>query len=129
MDTDEQERMLRERGFGLRMGFGVRPALLVIDMIKAFTDPDQPLGSNLDAQIDATGSLIEAAHARQLSVTAPAPVAVTRSLTAMTCASVASGWKMTSMGERSQIGRRKAVAHSVVRRNAASATIVCKEST
>lgn len=60
--------MLRERGFGLRMGFGVRPALLVIDMIKAFTDPDQPLGSNLDAQIDATGSLIEAAHARQLSV-------------------------------------------------------------
>ena len=36
------------------MGFGKRPALLVVDLIKAFTDPQRPLGANLDAQIAAT---------------------------------------------------------------------------
>src|SRR6266481_5826978 len=34
--TDEE--FFRQRGFGLRIGFGDRPALLVIDLIKAFTD-------------------------------------------------------------------------------------------
>ena len=29
----------RQRGFGQRIGFGQCPALIVIDMVKAFTDP------------------------------------------------------------------------------------------
>ena len=32
-------------GFGGRAGFGERPALLIIDMNKAFTDPASPLAS------------------------------------------------------------------------------------
>lgn len=39
------------RGFGMTIGFGARPALLVVDMVKAFTDPDLPLGSDLEAVI------------------------------------------------------------------------------
>ena len=42
------EEFFKERGFGLKIGFGERPALIVIDMLKAFTDPDMMLGANLD---------------------------------------------------------------------------------
>ena len=54
------EEFFRERGFGLKIGFGARPALIVIDMIKAFTDPGMMLGSNLDRQIEATQPLLAA---------------------------------------------------------------------
>jgi maleamate amidohydrolase len=58
----------KQRGFGLRIGFGERPALLVIDMLKAFTDPEQLLGANLDAQVAAIEPLLAAAHERGLMV-------------------------------------------------------------
>lgn len=57
-----------ERGFGLAMGFGRRPALVVVDLIKGFTNPDMPLGSNLDAQIEATNRLLDACHACRVPV-------------------------------------------------------------
>ena len=60
---DEQARFFRERGFGLATGFGERPAVLVIDIMKAFTDPSLPLGSNLDRQIAETNRILDAAHA------------------------------------------------------------------
>jgi maleamate amidohydrolase len=53
-----------ERGFGQRIGFGDRPALVIIDMLKAFTDPTAMLGADLDTQIAATIPLLAAAHAR-----------------------------------------------------------------
>jgi hypothetical protein len=37
--SQSDEQFFRERGFGLKIGFGQRPALLVIDMVKAFTNP------------------------------------------------------------------------------------------
>jgi nicotinamidase-related amidase len=58
----------KQRGFGLTMGFGERPALLVVDLVKAFTDSSRMLGANLDAQIAATQPLLEAAHARAIPV-------------------------------------------------------------
>jgi len=42
---------LKDRGFGRRIGFGHRPAVIVIDMQCGFTDSSQPLGANLDSQI------------------------------------------------------------------------------
>jgi nicotinamidase-related amidase len=56
------EAFFKERGFGLKMGFGQRPGLLIVDMVKAFTDPKRMLGANLDAQIEATKPLLAAAH-------------------------------------------------------------------
>lgn len=56
--TDEE--FFRQRGFGQTMGFGQRPALVIVDIIRAFTDPDMPLGSNLDAEVAATNQLIDA---------------------------------------------------------------------
>jgi nicotinamidase-related amidase len=51
------------RGFGLRLGFGERPAVVVIDFMNAFTHPDLPLGANLDAEIAATVLALGAARA------------------------------------------------------------------
>ncbi len=44
----DDEEFFRQRGFGIKMGFGERPALIVIDMLKGFTDAAMPLGANLD---------------------------------------------------------------------------------
>ncbi len=50
------------RGFGTTIGFGTRPALVVIDMVNAFTDPEMPLGSNLDAVVEQIKPLLTAAR-------------------------------------------------------------------
>ena len=62
------EEFFKSKGFGLRMGFGERPALIVIDMVKAFTNPDLPLGANLDAEVEAIAPLLETAHDREIPV-------------------------------------------------------------
>jgi maleamate amidohydrolase len=68
MTTAQELAFFQQRGFGQRIGFGLRPALLVIDMINAFTDPSMPLGANLDAQIAVINRLLLAAHARDVPV-------------------------------------------------------------
>jgi nicotinamidase-related amidase len=62
------EEFFKQRGFGLRIGFGERPALIVIDMLKAFTNPDMMLGANLDNEIAAIKPLLKAAHDRKIPV-------------------------------------------------------------
>jgi maleamate amidohydrolase len=68
MSLQRDEAFFRERGFGLRIGFGERPALIVIDMVKAFTNPAMMLGANLDAQISAMQPLLALAHERKIPV-------------------------------------------------------------
>lgn len=58
----------KKRGFSSRVGFGERPALLIVDFINAFTDGDSPLGANFDAQIAASRSLLERARMRQVPI-------------------------------------------------------------
>ena len=58
----------QQRGFGQKLGFGLRPALLIVDMAKAFTNPGMPLGANLDNQIEAIQQLLLAAHDREAPV-------------------------------------------------------------
>jgi maleamate amidohydrolase len=60
--------LFAQRGFGLRIGFGDRPALIIIDFANAFTDEAALLGSNLDSQIAATVPVLEAAHSRGVPV-------------------------------------------------------------
>lgn len=49
-------------------GLGRRPALIVVDVIESFTDPDCPLGSAADAVVEANRRLLEAFRARGLPV-------------------------------------------------------------
>lgn len=56
------------RGFGQKIGFGVRPAVIVIDLAKGFTDPSRPLGSDLSSEIEASNQITRLARQRQLPV-------------------------------------------------------------
>ena len=64
----DDEEFFRQRGFGIKIGFGERPALMIIDMIKGFTDPSMPLGAPLESQIEAQRPLLELAHQRDIPV-------------------------------------------------------------
>jgi nicotinamidase-related amidase len=64
----DDEKLFRERGFGVKIGFGERPALIVIDMLKGFTDATMPLGANLDDEIEAHRPLLDVAHQRNIPV-------------------------------------------------------------
>ena len=64
----DDEEFFRRRGFGIKIGFGERPALIMIDMIKGFTDSSMPLGANLDGQIEAQKPLLDVAHERGIPV-------------------------------------------------------------
>ena len=46
-----------DQGLGGRVGFGSRPAIVVVDLINGFTDPGSPFGSDLSAEIEATNAL------------------------------------------------------------------------
>jgi len=56
----------QRKGLGESVGFGQRPAIVVVDFIKSFTDPASPLGSNLDAEVEATGRLLALARRKRL---------------------------------------------------------------
>jgi maleamate amidohydrolase len=66
--SKSDEEFFKQRGFGLKIGFGERPALIVIDMLKAFTNPQMMLGANLDNEIEAIKPLLDAAHERKIPV-------------------------------------------------------------
>ncbi len=51
---------LSKRGWGKSVGFGKRPALIVVDLSRAFTDPDADLGSDCSAVIDGANELLHA---------------------------------------------------------------------
>ena len=53
---------------GARVGFGERPAVLVIDMTKAFTDPSYKVGCDQTAEVAAIADLLAAARRRNVPV-------------------------------------------------------------
>jgi maleamate amidohydrolase len=57
-----------KKGLAGRVGFGQRPALIVIDMIHGFTDLRSPLASNMEDQIEAIDQLLDIARAKQITI-------------------------------------------------------------
>ena len=62
------EELYRERGFGTRIGYGKRPALLVIDMARAFCDPSYKVGCDQTPTVEAISQLLAAARAADVPV-------------------------------------------------------------
>ncbi len=56
------------RGWAGRVGFGRRPALIVIDLARFWLDPGQQIGSGLDPVVLATAEVLKAARAAQLPI-------------------------------------------------------------
>ncbi len=67
-NSQDMESFFRQRGFGRAIGFGERPAIIVIDIIGAFTNPDLPLGANLDKVIEQTRRILAPARAADLPI-------------------------------------------------------------
>lgn len=60
--NEGDEAFFRQRGFGRTIGFGVAPAVLVIDLIRAFTDPNLPLGAPLEEVLANASKAVDAAR-------------------------------------------------------------------
>ena len=59
----------RQRGFGGRVGFGSSPALVVIDMAKAWIDPGAPIGSeNVETIVQPIVRVLRAAREARIPV-------------------------------------------------------------
>lgn len=63
MSSTDRKALAREA-----QGLGQSPALLIVDMIKGFTDPDCPLGSEADSVVEANRQLMDVFHAQSLPV-------------------------------------------------------------
>jgi|SRR5579862_14203 len=59
---DDTADVYDRQGFGQRLGFGTRPALLIIDFSNAFADRSMLGGGNIDAAIDHTVPVLDAAR-------------------------------------------------------------------
>ena len=57
-----------KQGFGASSGFGVAPALLVVDFVNGFNDPDLFGGGNIPQAIANTKRLLDAARAKKIPV-------------------------------------------------------------
>ena len=76
-----RERLAAERarlaadGIGAPSGPGRRSALLVVDLVRAFTEPDSPLGSDLDLVVRRSAELVTAARPAGAPIFFSVPVA------------------------------------------------------
>ena len=64
----ELHRRYLGRGWGGRVGFGQRPALIVIDLAKFWTVPTTQIGSDVESVIQSTLSVLEAARTANMPV-------------------------------------------------------------
>jgi len=60
--SDLRERY-RQRRWGGRVGYGVKPAVVVIDLARFWLDPRQQIGSQLDSVVEATCQVLKSARA------------------------------------------------------------------
>jgi nicotinamidase-related amidase len=66
---DEATRKLyEERGLGGRQGAGKRPALVIVDLNRGFTDPASPLHCDADRAVEANVRLLAAARQAQIPI-------------------------------------------------------------
>jgi len=57
-----------QRGWGGRVGFGDRPALIVIDLSLFWTQPQNQIGTNVDSIVEAACRVLRAARAAQIPI-------------------------------------------------------------
>jgi nicotinamidase-related amidase len=65
--ADLKDRYL-QRGWGHRVGFGSRPALIVIDLAKYWTQPDHQIGTHADSVVEATCEILAASREASIPI-------------------------------------------------------------
>jgi maleamate amidohydrolase len=66
--SDETREIYERARLGQSVTLGARPAVLVVDFSRGFTDPDSTMGSDLTWEVDATSRLLGAAREREIPV-------------------------------------------------------------
>ncbi|MEM9713001.1 MAG: isochorismatase, partial [Actinomycetota bacterium] len=61
---------MRDGPFGARLGWGARPTLIVVDLVRAYTEPDGPLhiGARSTAVVRAVADLVDVARTTDVPV-------------------------------------------------------------
>ena len=67
-NSDDVELIYERAGFGARIERGSRPAVVVVDLSRGFTEPRFPTGSELSAEVAATQQLLGAARVAEVPV-------------------------------------------------------------
>ncbi len=70
--SDPELEVYERQGYGRKSGFGDRPAIVVVDFVNGFADPDQFGGGNIQEAIENTIELLHTARRAQI------PIAYTR---------------------------------------------------
>jgi nicotinamidase-related amidase len=68
MNAESLQQNYARGGFGKRLGFGQRPALLVIDFVRAYLVKDSPLYAGVEAAQAGAVQLLAAARAAQIPI-------------------------------------------------------------
>jgi maleamate amidohydrolase len=66
--VDDASRIYSRSGIGERVGFGERPAVVVVDLQRGFTDPASPVGDDLSSVVAATAELLVVARRHRLPI-------------------------------------------------------------
>ncbi len=66
--SDETREIYERARLGQSVTLGARPAVLVVDFSRGFTDPESTMGSELTREVEATTRLLAAAREREIPV-------------------------------------------------------------
>ena len=66
--SDETREIYERARLGQSVTLGTRPAVLVVDFSRGFTDPESTLGSDLTREVEATNRLLDAARERKIPI-------------------------------------------------------------
>ncbi|MGI9667711.1 MAG: N-carbamoylsarcosine amidohydrolase [Acidimicrobiia bacterium] len=66
--TDDLRADYEEAGFSKRLGFGERPALIVVDFCNAYLDPDSPLYAGVEDALASTERILAGARAAGIPI-------------------------------------------------------------
>jgi maleamate amidohydrolase len=66
--SDETQEIYERARLGQSLILGTRPAVLVVDFSRGFTDPESTMGSDLTREVEATNRLLAAAREREIPI-------------------------------------------------------------
>jgi maleamate amidohydrolase len=67
-ESSHLKTLYQRSGIGARVGFGSRPAVLVVDFQRGFTDPQCPVGGDFSKEVAATRDLLAVARKKRLPI-------------------------------------------------------------